>query len=132
MRKTIISIVAVFISLSAMSVFAQKKFDGKVLKQVNEWRVDGKKKSLDHKTIYQNGKKVEEVEYSSTGDQKERITYKYNEAGKCIEESVYDEYDKLEKTMKYEYLGNGKKKSQTTFLPNGKQKNYKVFEYITE
>ena len=132
MRRTIISIVALFLSLSTVSVYAQKKFDGKVLKEVNEWRIDGKKKSLDHKTTYKDGKKVEEIEYSSTGDQKERVTYKYNEAGKCIEESVYDEYNKLEKTIKYEYLENGKKKSQTTFLPNGKQKNHKEFEYITE
>lgn len=133
MRKTVVSFLLPLFVLSSLSVSAQKKFDGKKLKEVKEWRIDGSKKRLDHLTKYgADGKKVEEIEYSSVGDQKSRTTYTYNENGKCIEEKTYDEYNKLEKTVQYDYFDNGKKKSQKTLLPNGKLKSYKEFEYILE
>lgn len=132
MRKTLLLAFVAFFSLSSVSVNAEKAFEGKVLKEVKEWRVDGSKKKLDHLTKYKDGKKVEEIEYSSIGEQKSRTTYSYNEKGKCIEEKYYDEYNKLEKTVQFEYLDNGKKKSQKTLLPNGKVKSYKEFEYIVE
>jgi hypothetical protein len=132
MRKTVYSLVLAFFAFSLFSAQAQKKVDGKVLKEVKEWRIDGSKKKLDHLTRYSEGRKVEEIEYSSIGEQKSRKTYAYNENGKCIEEKEYDEYNKLVKTTQYEYLENGKKKSQKTILPNGKLKSFKEFEYIVE
>ena len=132
MRKTIIASVLVFFVGACLPSFAQKKIDGKIVKEVKEWRVEGSKKKLDHKTTYTNGRKTEEIEYTSLGEQKKRVTYGYNESGKCIEEKIYDEYNKLEKTTQYEYGENGKKKSQKTILPNGKLKSYKEFEYVFE
>jgi hypothetical protein len=45
------------------SLFAQKTFDGKKLKEVKEWSIEGSKKKLDHKTIYDaNGKKQNQKE----------------------------------------------------------------------
>jgi hypothetical protein len=134
MRKLIIALFAASMTLcGSSSLFAQKTFDGKKLKEVKEWSIEGSKKKLDHKTIYDaNGKKSEEIEYNSLGDRKYRVTYTYNEKGKCIEEKNYDEFDKLEKTVLFEYFENGKKKSSKTLLPNGKVKSYKEYEYITE
>lgn len=133
MRKIIFAFFAASMTLCFTGVSAQKMFEGKKLKEVKEWSVEGSKKKLDHKTTYDaNGKKSEEIEFNSLGDQKYRVTYTYNEKGKCIEEKNYDEFDKLEKTVKFEYFDNGKKKSQTTYLPNGKVKSYKEYEYITE
>ncbi len=133
MRKTIVSSVLFIFTLSLFSSNAQKSVDGKVLKEIKEWRVEGSKKKLDHLTKFgPEGKKMEEIEYSSIGEQKSRTTYTYNEKGKCVEEKHYDEYNKLEKTYQFEYLENGKKKSQKTILPNGKVKSYKEFEYIVE
>ena len=115
------------------SSYAQKKFDGKTITAVKEWKLEGKKKSIDHLTKYDaNGNKVEEIEYNNVGDQKSRTTYEYNAKGKCVKESYFDEYNKLEKTVTIEYHENGKKKSQSTYLPNGKLKNTKEFEYILE
>lgn len=132
MRKTLILAILACFAFSITSVSAQKTFEGKVLKEVKEWRIDGSKKKLDHVTKYKDGRKVEEIEYSSIGEQKSRTTYTYNENGKCIEEKYYDEYNKLEKTVQFEYFENGKKKSQKSLLPNGKVKSYKEFEYIVE
>jgi hypothetical protein len=119
--------------LFSVSVSAQKKIDGKRIKEVKEWRVEGKKRVLDQVSRYDDrSEKIEEIEYNSVGDLKRRITYEYNEAGKCIKESHYDKYNKLEKTVTFEHFENGKKKLQSTFLPNGKLSHTKEFEYILE
>ena len=130
--KTTIYLVSLLVFFS-FSVSAQKKIDGKRIKSVKEWKIEGKKKSLDQVTHYDvKGNKTEEIMYDNVGDQKKRVTYEYNEAGKCVKESHYDKYNKLEKTVAFEYLENGKKKSQSSYLPNGKLKNTKEFEYILE
>ncbi|MBP5455861.1 MAG: hypothetical protein J6Y37_05130 [Paludibacteraceae bacterium] len=117
--------------LFSTALFAQKTFDGKAISEVKEWKIEGKKKSLDHLTKYDDkGNKTEETEYTATGDMRERVVYEYNAKGKCIKETHYDEYNKLKKTVTFEYHENGKKKSQSTFLPNGKLKSQKEYEYI--
>ncbi len=114
-------------------VSAQKKIDGKRIKETKEWRVEGKKRVLDQVSRYDNrGEKIEEIEYNSVGDLKRRITFEYNDAGKCIKEVHYDKFNKLEKTVTFEHFENGKKKLQTTYLPNGKLSHTKEFEYILE
>jgi tRNA nucleotidyltransferase (CCA-adding enzyme) len=118
---------------SFLSLPAQKKFDGKKIKSVKEWRIEGKKKQLDQVTFYnEQGKKSEEINYDKVGDLKNRITYEYDENGKCVLEKHYDSYNKLEKTVTWEYHENGRKKIQYTYLPNGKLRNTKEFEYILE
>ena len=131
MKKVILSFLALFMIASFTTAFSQKKIDGKLLKEVKEWSVVGSKKKLDHTTKYnEQGKKVEEIEYNSLGDQKSRVTYMYNSDNKCIEEQHFDEFDKLEKTIQFDYNEQGKKSVQRTILPNGKLKNTKEFEYI--
>lgn len=116
--------------LCSMSLSAQKNFDGKTIQEVKEWKIDGKKKTLDGVTKYDDkGNKVEEIEYDSDGKMRERVVYEYS-GKKCSKESHYDESNKLKKTVAFEYHENGKKKSQSTFLPNGKLKSKKEFEYI--
>ncbi|HOU67760.1 MAG TPA: hypothetical protein PKW49_04130 [Paludibacteraceae bacterium] len=119
--------------VTTLTTSAQKMFDDKRIKELKEWKIEGKKKTLDHLTKYdEKGNKVEEIEYNSVGDQKSRVTYEYNANDKCIKESYFDEYNKLEKTVTTEYHPNGKKKLQNTFQANGKLKNTKEFEYILE
>ena len=127
-------VIALAVSFSGVSVYAQKgTFDGKRIKETKEWKVEGKKKRIDHVTKYnEKGKKVEEIEYSSLGEQKERITYEYDANGKCVKEFRYDEFNKLDKTITIEYHSNGKKKSETVFDTKGKQKYVKEFEYILQ
>ncbi len=122
-----------FLLIFFLPASAQKKIDGKRIKTVKEWKMEGKKKSLDEITHYdEKGNKIEHIEYDNVGDQKRRTTFEYNEAGKCIKESQYDKYNKLEKSSTFEYFENGKKKSQSNYLPNGKLKSTKEFEYILE
>ena len=99
---------------------------------IKEWNTDPRsgKKVLDHVTTYDaDGKKIEEIEYGSEG-QKWRKRFVYNEAGKCIEEHIYDERNRLNSIKKYEYNEFGRKKTQTTCNAKGKVVAVKHFEYI--
>lgn len=118
--------------LFSFSVSAQKKIEGKRIKEIKEWRVEGKKRTLDQVTYYdEKSNKTEEIEYNSVGDQKRKVVYQYNE-GKCIKESHYDKFNKLEKVITFEYLEGGRKKLQSNYFPNGKLSHTKEFEYILE
>ena len=102
---------------------------GLVVKEMNT-DASGKKKWLDHLTVWdENGYKVEEIEYAVYG-QLERITFEYDyKIGKCIRENVYNDKNKLYRIRKYEYLDNGRKKIQYNYQPNGKLYSTKIFEY---
>ena len=62
--------------------------------------------------------------------QKWRKRFKYNEAGKCIQEDIYDERNRLNSVKKFEYNEFGRKKTQTTYTPKGKVVSIKHYEYI--
>lgn len=99
---------------------------------VKEWNTDAKSKTrwMDHLTVYDDqGRKIEEIEYATYG-QKERITIRYNENGKVLEEVVFDDRNKPVRIRKYEYNEDGTKKKQFNYLPNGKLYSVKIFEYI--
>ena len=100
---------------------------------VKEWNTDNKSKTkwLDHLTVYDNqGRKVEEIEYSNYG-QVERVTCEYDEVtGKVVKEVVYDDRNKPVRIRKYEYNPDGTKRRQYNYMPNGKLYSVKVFEYI--
>ena len=101
---------------------------------IKEWNTDSKSKAriLDHQTTYNaDGKKVEEIEYSSTG-QKWRKRYEYGANGKVSRELVYDDRNKLQVVKKFEYNEFGRKKTQYNYDAKGKLKTIKVFEYISE
>jgi antitoxin component YwqK of YwqJK toxin-antitoxin module len=97
---------------------------------IKEWNTEGKRKWLDHLTVYdENGNKIEEAEYAAYG-LKERTTIEYDENGKVKQEIVYDYHNKPFRIRKYEYNEEGKKTKQYNYLPSGKLFSTKVFEYI--
>ncbi len=98
---------------------------------VKEWNSEhgGKRKWMDHMTVYDSyGRKIEEAEYATYG-QRERVTFEYGEDDKCIKEIVYNDKNKVYRIRKYEYNPDGTKKVQYNYLPNGKLYSTKVFEY---
>ena len=96
---------------------------------VKEWNTEGKRKWLDHLTVYDpEGRKIEEIEYASYG-QRERVVFEYDVDGKCVKEIVYNDKNKVYRIRKYEYNSDGTKKVQYNYLPNGKLFSVKVFEY---
>jgi hypothetical protein len=98
---------------------------------VKEWNTDakGKRKWMDHLTVWNDqGLKIEEIEFAVYG-QKERVTFEYNEEGRCIRENVYNDKNKLYRIRKYEYNEDGRKKIQYNYNPDGKLYSTKIFEY---
>lgn len=99
---------------------------------VKELNTDARGKSewLDHLTVYDDqGRKIEEIEYSTYG-QVERVTTEYDETtGKVSVEVVYNDRNKPVRIRKYEYNEDGTKKKQYNYLPNGKLYSIKVFTY---
>ena len=101
---------------------------------IKEWNTDVKSKTkvLDHVTTYNaDGKKIEEIEYTQTG-QKWRKRFEYDAAGRVILESVYNEKNKLDNYKKFEYNEFDRKKTQYTYTAKGQLNTIKVYEYIAE
>ena len=118
-------------SAAAQEADATQKIDKRNL-VIKEWNTDARSSAriLDHVTTYSaDGKKLEEIEYGSSG-QKWRKRFTYNEAGKCIQEDIYDERNRLNSIKKFEYNEFGRKKTQTTCNAKGKVVSVKHFEYI--
>ena len=126
---------ALVLLLSGIAAGAQDASTQKIDKRnliIKEWNTDARSnnRTLDHVTTYSpDGKKLEEIEYGSSG-QKWRKRFHYNEAGKCIQEDIYDERNKLNSVKKFEYNEFGRKKTQTTYNPKGKVVSIKHYEYI--
>lgn len=101
---------------------------------IKEWNTDARTshRILDHQTTFNaDGKKVEEIEYTTTG-QKWRKRYEYGADGKVSRELVYDDRNRLRNVKKFEYNEFGRKKTQYTYDAKGRLRTIKVFEYITE
>ena len=101
---------------------------------IKEWNTDprGGHKVLDHVTTYSpSGQKIEEIEYDSAG-QKWRKRFERDAAGKVTTEYVYDNRNRLQTYMKFEYNQFGRKKVQYTYNPKGKLVGIKNYEYIAE
>lgn len=134
--KSLIKVIASFIVMLSVSVpsFAQKKtLDGKKIKEVKEWKIEGSKRYLVELSKFDaNGKKTEEIKYNSDGSQKERVTFEYNAEGKCVTEVKYDQYNKLDKKVVTEYNAQGKRVKESLYNASGKLKSTKEIEYITE
>ncbi|MDR2388464.1 MAG: hypothetical protein LBD89_01580, partial [Tannerellaceae bacterium] len=60
---------------------------------------------------------------------RERVTFEYDDHGRCIRENVYNDKNKLYRIRKYEYLENGRKKIQYNYNPDGKLYSTKIYEY---
>ena len=124
-------LLAAGISASAQDSATTQKIDKRNL-VIKEWNTDVRSSArvLDHVTTYSaDGKKLEEIEYGSSG-QKWRKRFTYNEAGKCVQEDIYDERNRLNSIKKFEYNEFGRKKTQTTLNAKGKVVAVKHFEYI--
>lgn len=101
---------------------------------IKEWNTDpkGGNKVLDHVTTFSpEGKKTEEIEYSSSG-QKWRKRFEYGPDGKVSRELVYDEHNRLQTYKKFEFNEFGRKKVQYTYNAKGKLISVKHFEYIAQ
>ena len=122
------------LSLGIVSAQSTSKKDSKKNLTVKEWKRGNAGKGtryLDHVTIYDaQGRKVEEIEYNSSGHQTNRCTYTYNENGKVKQEVVYDERNKPVRIRKFEYNSDGTKHKQYNYSPDGKLISVKEFEYI--
>ena len=119
------------IGAAAQDNTATQKIDKRNL-VIKEWNTDARSnnRTLDHVTTFSpDGKKLEESEYGSSG-QNWRKRFKYNEAGKCVQEDIYDERNRLNSVKKIEYNEFGRKKTQTTYTPKGKVVSIKHYEYI--
>lgn len=134
-RRLILFCTAAALLLTGFAAGAQDTSTQKIDKRnlvIKEWNSDTgtKAKVLDHVTTYSaDGKKLEEIEYNASG-QKWRKRFHYNAAGKCIQEDIYDERNRLNSIKKYEYNEFGRKKTQTTCNAKGKVVSVKTFEYI--
>ena len=133
MRK--IAILALAVLLAAVSASGQEP---QVLNKKNlvvkEWNTDARSKTrvLDHVTTYNaEGRKVEEIEYSGSG-QKWRKRFEYGADGKLARELLYDERNRLTGYKKFEFNAFGKKKVQYTYDAKGRLLSVKNFEYITQ
>ncbi len=117
-------------TLSAQTT--QEKREKRKNLTIKEWNTNAttKTKFLDHITKYNDkGLKVEEIEYANYG-QKSRVTYEYNENGKCVKEVEYDAKNKPVRISKFEYYPDGSKKKQYNYSPTGKLETIKEFEYL--
>ena len=134
MKKYLLALIVPLL-LVALPAGAQetKKINKKNL-VIKEWNTDARtnKKVLDHITTFNpEGKKIEEIEYGSSG-QKWRKRFEYGADGKVSRELVYDERNKLVNYKKFEYNEFNRKKTQYTYNPKGKLLTIKVYEYIAE
>ena len=131
-----IAILAATLLLAVSGAFAQTTTQTLNKKNlvIKEWNTDAQtnKKVLDHVTTYNaDGRKIEEIEYTTTA-QKWRKRFEYDSAGRVTLESVYDEKNRLDNYKKFEYNEFGRKKTQYTYNAKGKLISIKVYEYIAE
>lgn len=136
--KRLIVFTFTLLFLPAFGAFSQSGDDGDKINKKNlvvkEWNTNAKgvATTLDHITTYSSeGKKQEEIEYDSSGNQKWRKRYEWGENGKMVRERVYDAHNRLVNYKKFEYNEFGKKKVQYTYDGKGKLISTKLFEYIS-
>lgn len=101
---------------------------------IKEWNTEPRSgaRALDHVTMYSpEGKKIEEIEYSSDG-QKWRKRFEYGADGKVSRELVYDGRNRLQTYKTFEYNEFSRKKVQYTYNAKGKLLSIKHFEYIAQ
>ena len=101
---------------------------------IKEWNTEPRSgaRVLDHVTTYSpEGKKIEEIEYSSDG-QKWRKRFEYGADGKVSRELVYDGRNRLQTYKTFEYNEFSRKKVQYTYNAKGKLLSIKHYEYIAQ
>ena len=131
--KIKVLILAIMVGLG-FSLYAQApgKRDRKKNLTVKEYKqkTGAKTAHLDDIIRYDaNGRKVEEIEYTSNGTQKTRVVYEYDDKGVCTRELVYDHNDKILKIRKMEYNADGTKHRILVYSPKGSLETTRTFEY---
>lgn len=132
--KKILTVLALALLLVPAAGAQEPQIINKKNLVVKEWNTDpkGGNKVLDHVTTFSaEGKKVEEIEYSTSG-QKWRKRFEYGPDGRVSRELVYDERNRLQTYKKFEFNEFGKKKVQYTYNPKGKLLSIKNYEYIAQ
>lgn len=130
-------LIIVFAALMLIPVAGAQEPVQKINKKnlvIKEWNTDpkGGNRTLDHMTTYNaEGKKIEEVEYGTSG-QKWRKRYEYGPDNRVSRELVYDEFNRLQTIKKIEYNEFGRKKIQYTYNAKGKLLTVKNFEYLAQ
>ncbi len=133
MKRWLILVAAALLLIPAAGAQQTQKINKKNL-VVKEWNTDpkGSSKVLDHVTTFSaEGKKIEEIEYSSSG-QKWRKRFEYGPDGRVSRELVYDERNRLQTFKKFEFNEFGRKKVQYTYNAKGKLLSIKQYEYIAQ
>lgn len=133
MKRLLIVLASALLLVPAAGAQEAQKINKKNL-VIKEWNTDpkGGNKVLDHMTTFSaEGKKIEEIEYGSSG-QKWRKRFEYGPEGKVSRELVYDERNRLQTYKKFEFNEFGKKKVQYTYNPKGKLLSIKNYEYIAQ
>ena len=134
MKRYWITTLALMLTVSFAVAQSSTTKDSKKNLTVKEWKkpADGKSaRYLDHLTKYDaQGRKLEEIEYSSKGTVTGRVVYEYGSNGKISRQIIYGENNKVFRIRKFEYNSDGTKHKQYNYAPNGKLLSVKEFEYI--
>lgn len=133
MKRLLIVLASALLLVPAAGAQEAQKINKKNL-VIKEWNTDpkGGNKVLDHMTTYSaEGKKIEEIEYGSSG-QKWRKRFEYGPEGKVSRELVYDEHNRLQTYKKFEYNEFNRKKVQYTYNAKGKLLSIKHYEYLAQ
>ncbi len=100
------------------------------IKTITEYKINNKKKEIDHFTKYNvDGLKTEEIEYFSDGFVKTKTVYEYDQQKKCIKATKYGLKGKVEKVTTYEYDTNGTRIRENIAIPDKRYQTDKVYEY---
>ena len=133
MKRIMLILASALLLLGTAGAQEPQKMNKKNL-VIKEWNTDpkGGNKVLDHVTTYNAaGKKIEEIEYNTSG-QKWRKVYEYGPDGLLSRELVYDEHNRLQTYKKFEFNSLGKRKTQYTYSAKGKLLSIKHYEYIAQ
>ena len=133
MKSLLIVLASALLLVPAAGAQEAQKINKKNL-VIKEWNTDpkGGNKVLDHMTTFSaEGKKIEEIEYGSSG-QKWRKRFEYGPEGKVSRELVYDEHNRLQTYKKFEYNEFNRKKVQYTYNAKGKLLSIKHYEYLAQ
>lgn len=133
MKRILILIAATLLLIPAAFAQDTPKINKKNL-VIKEWNLDpkGANKVLDHVTTFSpEGKKLEEIEYGSSG-QKWRKRFEYGPDGKVTRELIYDDRNRLQTYKTFEYNEFSRKKVQYTYSAKGKLIAVKQYEYLAQ
>jgi len=133
-RIILMALAALLLIPAAGAQDAQQQKINKKNLVIKEWNTDpkGTSKVLDHVTTFNaEGKKIEEIEYSSDG-QKWRKRFEYGPDGKVSRELVYDGRNRLVTYKTFDFNEFGRKKMQYTYNAKGRLISIKQYEYIAQ